>query len=206
MDNDLTNAEKRRDAQAVYSFLQGQISKNDEGLRNVQEVATGPRFRMVSRASTSFTNLNTEQTLISETIQANVLQNTNIIEFEIVGTSMNASGSADNVTYRVKYGGSTLTLGPISLASNAQRRMFRIVGWLYGNGNPDAQKLLAKIDVSDALGTFGAGVVNAFSTADLTIDSTSDQSFVFSIQHATVQPAIGSALTLYKLGAPIVAS
>lgn len=204
--SDLDNAEKRRDSRAVFDFFQGKISQNEAGLRSVQEVATGPRFRMVNRAGVSFTELNTEQTLISETIQANVLQTSNIVEFEVIGTAFNASGAADNVTYRVKYGGSAVTLGPLSLPSNTQRRMFRILVWLYGSGTPSLQKLLAKIELTDVAGSFGAAIVSAFASSDLTVDSTTDQAFVFSIQHATALPSIGSALLLYKLGAPITAS
>lgn len=204
-DTDLNSAEKRRDSQTVFDFFQQQIRNNQEGLRNIQELASGPRFRMVSRAGSSFTNLNTEQTLISETIQGGVLQTTNIIEFEIVGKSRNASGVADNVTYRVKYGGSAITLGPVSLPSNAQKRLFRIVGWLYGEDSPDAQTLIANVVLTDAASSFSVGITNAYAEAALTINSAVDQTFAFSIQHATAQMAIGSDLLLYKVGAPIVA-
>lgn len=204
--SDLTSAEKRRDSLAIFSHFQTQINKNETNVRSLQELAAGPRFRFVSRVGASFTNLSTAQTLISETIAANALQSTNIIDFELFGTTYNFSGVADNVTYRVKYGGSVLTLGPISIPSNAQRRMFRIIGWLYGDDTPNNQVFTAKLDITDVAGSFGAGLSNAFATANLTVNSALDQAFNFSIQHTTAHVYIGSALSLYKLGAPIVSA
>lgn len=172
----------------------------------MQEVGSGPRFRMVSRIGASFTSLNSEQTLITETIQGNALQSTNIIEFEIVGTTRNNSGVADNVTFKVKYGGSTLTLGPVSLPTSTQKRMFRIIGWLYANNSPSSQTFIAQLQLTDLAGSVGAGLTNAYAEATLSVDSSIDQTFAFSIQHGTAQSTIGSNLLLYKLGAPITAA
>lgn len=205
-DSDLQNAEKRRDSQTVFNYFQGHFRDNQTALRNLQEVGNSPRFRMVSRVGAAFTNLSTEQTLISETIQGNALQSSNIIDFEIIGTTRNNSGVADNVTFKVKYGGSVLTLGPISLPTNSQKRLFQIIGSLYGNNSPSVQNFFANIRVTDAATNFGTGLVNAFAESALAVDSSVDQTFAFSVQHTTAQPAIGSTLLLYKLGAPITAA
>lgn len=204
--NDLRQAEQRRDARDVFDHFQTGLAKNASDLRNLQEQATGPRFRSVSRTVSSFTSSNAEQTLVNETLQAGALQNSNIIEFEVVGLSLNNSGGADNVTYRFRYGGSAVTLGTISLPASAQPRLFRAKGWLYGDGAPNMQKFVAHIEITGPELSFGTGLISAFARASLAIDSTAQQAILFTAQHATSNSGIGSTRLLYKLGAPIVST
>jgi hypothetical protein len=137
----------------------------------------------------SVTNTITETALATTTIKGNTLDAaTRDLFTKYWGAYTNNSGSNRTVTYRLKYGATTVCTTTIaSIPTSASSRGVLFESFLGNNGSANAQKALCRLTIFTAgltgvsAGIFGEDTSGANSSTE---DSTADKTLTFTVEHS----------------------
>lgn len=199
-----------REAKKVMEFIQTNQDSLAKRISNIESISASPQ--VLSRITTpvAVSNSIAETTLHSGSLPGNSLRTSNFVELFAVGRCANPSAGAVNFTWRLKYGSSSLVLGPFSISalSTTTGRLFTIYGLLKArDASALKQQFLAEIIIGTDFNVFNANsLFRGYTTSDIAEDSTVDQPVTLTVQHGTAALTIITTLVLFKLGAPQVAA
>lgn len=153
--------------------------------------ATGILFTY-GATSPQITNSTAETTVFSGTIPATTLNNYGAVEFRLAGSITQTTGSAQQLTVKIKYGGTTLYEDALSagyIPSSGTSRGFKIIGTLFGTAAADAQLVEAMLFIgpADAATTGQSGIggnalaCNSEMIGTGTVDTDTDQTFSITV-------------------------
>ena len=194
--------DQSQNAKEVFEHLNRSDRRSAERVSNLERLAASPRL-LTAITDQVVVGTNALSTLASFSLPRNYLQRKNIVEIYARCLTLNSSGVSENISFFLRYGGSSITLGAIAFASAATARIVEIYGWLISNGSETSQILTGKIMVSAPITTFGAPLTISGTFATLSVDSTQDQDVVVDVQHTTTSGNIITTLHQFLLGAPI---
>lgn len=192
-----------QNAKEVFEHLNKGDRMSAERVSNLERLSSSPRLLTATTDRVIVNNSNALFPLAGISLPRNYLQKKNIVEIYARCLTINSSGVSENISFFLRYGGSSITLGAIAFASAATERIVEIFGWLIANGSEASQQLSAKIIVSAPITTFGAPLTISGNSAAIAVDSTQDQNVQLDVQHTTASGNIRTTLHQFMLGAPI---
>lgn len=196
--------DKSQSAKEVFEHLSKSDHRSAERVSNLERLSSAPRLITAITDRVVVVSSNALSTLHSESLPRNYLHSKNIVEIYARCLTLNSTGVSENISFFLRYGGSSITLGAIAFASAATERIVEIFGWLIANGSESSQLLTAKIIVSAPITTFGAPLTLSGNSSTIAVDSTQDQNIVLDVQHTTASGNIKTTLHQFLLGAPII--
>jgi hypothetical protein len=142
-------------------------------------------------ATTDVTNTVTETTIFTFSVPANTLDTTRMLRLTTFGDYLNNNATGSSLTWRIKFGGTTVFADAISVsATSATRRPWCLQVWLASNNGTSSQSMSGTFLCGTAGGaTTGLGnldddeieaVTPFFNTAS--INQTSAQTFEVTVQ------------------------
>jgi hypothetical protein len=155
---------------------------------------------VLDRAATAvdITNTTSETALYSFTVPANVLGTTRNLHVKIIGDFKNNNGVSENVTIRIKYGGTTFYDDLVGINNSSLRRAFIIDINMANQGSASTQFMVGDIQIGTASApTTGIGEISTAGGAAImpvgtdgtkSVASSSDQTFQVTVQWATGDP------------------
>lgn len=194
--------EASQNAKEVFEHISRSDRRSAERVSNLERLSASPRL-LTAITDQVVVGTNTLSTLASFSLPRGYLQQKNIVEIYARCLTQNSSGVNENISFFLRYGGSSITLGAIVFASAATARIVEIYGWLIANGSETSQILTGKIMVSAPITTFGAPLTISGNSALLSVNSTQDQDVKVDVQHTTTSGNIITTLHQFLLGAPI---
>jgi hypothetical protein len=142
-----------------------------------------------------------ETNFVSYTVPANTLGTANLIRGEVVISLANNSGTSNDFTVNVKYGGTTVCAFRKFVnasAASTYKLIYRF--WIKGNGATNAQQGQASAVVWGTEGADGSGAtINAPAIATATIDSTAAQTLLITGKHSFSNAATTATMRLATL-------
>jgi len=195
--------DKSQNAKEVFEHLTTSDRRSAERVSNLERLAASPRLITAVSDQLVVVSSNALTTLHSIPLPRNYLQTKNIVEIYARCLTLNSTGVSENISFFLRYGGSSVTLGAVAFASAATERIVEIHGWLIANGSEISQRLTGKIMVSAPISTFGASLTESGAHSIIAVDSTQDQTISVDVQHTTASGNIQTTLQQFMLGAPI---
>ena len=132
-------------------------------------------------------NTNVETTIYSATVKGNAMGATGILTCELGGDLQNSSGGTIVLTFRVKFGGTTVATLKVSVANFAGTGGYFIRARVGNNGNTNAQRNFAMLIASKN----GSWDGTSADYAGAAINTTSDQTLSITAQWASANANAG---------------
>jgi hypothetical protein len=147
------------------------------------------RYTSDFAGGTTVQNTVTETTIYSATIKGGALSSAGIITAELGGDLQNNSGGAINLTFKVKYGGTTMSTMRVSVANFTGTGGYFLRTRMGNTGTTNSQRNFAFVVASKNGGGGFSVTMSDYATA--AVDSTSDQTFAITVQWASADPSAG---------------
>lgn len=142
----------------------------------------------VTQSTLSFTNNNTEQTIYSATIPGGSLSTNNLVKMRVYMTVIGGNGSSQSVTFKLKYGATTIATHVTSAQTLSSSKSFQgfIEGIVMGDSSTSSQKGILFIDLLGQQffpsGTVSVPVLRAVTSGTASETSTADKTLSLTIQ------------------------
>jgi hypothetical protein len=157
--------------------------------------ATGDIPLVLNRAPTKLEvkNTTTETIVYNLTVPANALGTTKTLRVVFQGDYENSTGSAQNLTLKVKYGGSTFYSDVVSISTGTPLRPLLLTLYLSNQNYSDVQLLTGTVDIGNnssptigigRIGTGGGGGILAIASEvfEQVVESAQAQTFEISVK------------------------
>lgn len=162
---------------------------------------TNPIALKVITASVAITNSAAETNFVSYTVPGGTFSTANMIRGEVRVSLANNSGSSNDFTVNVKYGGTTVcTFRKFTHTSGAD--LFGLVYrfWIKATGATNAQQGQAAPLLWGAEGADGnGGVINTSAIATASIDSTANQILLITGKHSVAHANTSATMRIATL-------
>lgn len=211
LEDTLANLPTAGDANRLFLATDKRELYRDNG--SAWDLLLGPSARVLDRVAgnpaVDVVNSALEQSIYSYNLPAGTLSINGAVVVELVGDYLNNSGATDTVTFRFKWGGTTLfNRLTVALPAGATRRPLRHRFVIAGAGASNAQVLMAH-SLIGALNTLPAmsGIADeAIGSTTTAVNTTAQQTIQVTVQHttaaATIETRIYAAHTLLHAPSP----
>lgn len=162
-----------------------------------------PTVSLLNKENTATEISNTvgESTLYTFTVPASTTGTTGILRFKAYGDYLNSTGSPATLTFRLKFGGTTIITWTDSPAVNAARRSWEIEALMSSVDSAASQVWRGKLLIGgiDTAGTPAAPTLGQNGNNTSTVNTASDQAFTLTVQHGTVSTNIAARVRMSTL-------
>lgn len=173
------------------------LTTNGSGAAPTWEIPSPSYDRDVAEAEV--VNTTTETTVYTKTVAGGTLSTLRMLRLSAVGSYLNSSGAARNVTVRVKYGNTVIARGNFTaIATAGDRYPVPMDVDLMGGGATNAQRAKGVILLGGAGSNAGVGQdagQSSYSSHDTCAeDSTADKALAVSVEHSAAHASLSFIL------------